>query len=221
MRPDHGSVEHVHRGKQGRCPVPLVVMGHGSSTAFLERQAGLRSVERLDLALFVDAEHDGVRRRIDIEPDNVAQRTRGLWTVIGTGAVMRAPDALNRLTLSPAPSPSPRRSNASFLRTALPSSARRRARRSRRSALRCAKAASCRGAVRRLLLEETLLPAPDAGLGLGRATHNLVRADAIATTSILVFVSAPGYGCRCATRSLPGCGPRRSSAAGRRRGATR
>jgi hypothetical protein len=64
----HGSVEHVHRGKQGRCPVPLVIMGHGSSTAFLERQAGLRSVERLDLALFVDAEHDGVRRRIDIEP---------------------------------------------------------------------------------------------------------------------------------------------------------
>ena len=40
----HGSVEHVHRREQGRRPVPLVVMGHGSGAAFLERQAGLRSV---------------------------------------------------------------------------------------------------------------------------------------------------------------------------------
>ena len=88
----HGSVEHVHRGKQGRCPVPLVVMGHGSSTAFLERQAGLRSVERLDLALFVDAEHDGVRRRIDIEPDNVAQFVDEL-VVFGQ---LKLPDAMRR-----------------------------------------------------------------------------------------------------------------------------
>ena len=47
---DDGSVEHVHRRKQGRRPVPLVVVGHGSGAAFLERQAGLGSVERLDLA---------------------------------------------------------------------------------------------------------------------------------------------------------------------------
>ncbi len=70
---DHGSVEHVHRRKQGRRPVSLVVVGHGSGAALLERQPGLRSVERLDLALFVDAEHDSVRRRIDVEPDDVAQ----------------------------------------------------------------------------------------------------------------------------------------------------
>ena len=33
---------------------PLVIVGHGSGAAFLERQAGW-FVERLDLALFVDA----------------------------------------------------------------------------------------------------------------------------------------------------------------------
>jgi hypothetical protein len=70
---NHGSVEQVHRHKQGRRPVPLVVMGHGSGAALLERQPGLGPVERLDLALFVDAEHDSVRRRIDVEPDDVAQ----------------------------------------------------------------------------------------------------------------------------------------------------
>ena len=34
---------------------------------------GSCAVERLDLALLVDGKHDGVRRGIDIEPDDVAQ----------------------------------------------------------------------------------------------------------------------------------------------------
>jgi len=38
-----------------------------------ERQAGLGTVERLDLALLVDGQHDGVGRRIDVEADDVAQ----------------------------------------------------------------------------------------------------------------------------------------------------
>jgi hypothetical protein len=36
-------------------------------------QPGLRAVERLNLALFVDRQDDGVRRRVDVEPDDVAQ----------------------------------------------------------------------------------------------------------------------------------------------------
>ena len=70
---DHGSIEDVHRRKQSRRPVPLVVVGHGSGAAFFDRQAGLGAVEGLDLALFVDREDDGMRRRIDIEADHVAQ----------------------------------------------------------------------------------------------------------------------------------------------------
>ncbi len=39
----------------------------------LHRQAGLSAIEGLDLALFIDAEHRGVRRGIDIEAEDVAQ----------------------------------------------------------------------------------------------------------------------------------------------------
>ncbi len=57
---DDRSVEDVHRREQSGRPVPLVVMGHSSGAAPLHRQAGLSTIERLDLALFVDAEHHGV-----------------------------------------------------------------------------------------------------------------------------------------------------------------
>ena len=60
--PDHGSVEHIQRGKQSGRPIPLVVVRHGAGPAILHRQAGLRAVERLDLRLLIDREHDGVRR---------------------------------------------------------------------------------------------------------------------------------------------------------------
>jgi len=79
---DDGSVEHVHGREQHGPAVPLI-MGHGSSAALLHQQAGLSAIEGLDLALFVDAEHDGERRRIDIDarPRRAAcRRTRGLWT---------------------------------------------------------------------------------------------------------------------------------------------
>jgi hypothetical protein len=48
--PDHGSVEHVHRGEQGRRAMALVVVGHGPGAALLHRQAGLSAIEGLDLA---------------------------------------------------------------------------------------------------------------------------------------------------------------------------
>jgi hypothetical protein len=67
-------------------PFRLVVMGHGPGAAPLQRQPGLRSVERLDLALFIDAEHDSMRRRIDVELDDVAQLA---------DEVRVAPDSLN------------------------------------------------------------------------------------------------------------------------------
>src|SRR5437763_7538486 len=70
---DHLSVEHVERREQGGGAIALVIVRHGASPALLQRQARLGSVERLDLALLVDRQHDGMGRRIDIEPDNVVQ----------------------------------------------------------------------------------------------------------------------------------------------------
>ena len=179
---DHGSVEHVHRRKQGRRPVPLVVMGHGSGAALLERQPGLGPVERLDLALFVDAEHDSVRRRIDVEPDDVAQLADEV-RVIGQLELpdamrlepVRAPDALHgtdadthRLGHRPACPMRP------FARRLLHGQ--------RDDALRDGGIELRDAGGPRLVAQkpghafggEALLPAPDAGLGLARLAHDRV-----------------------------------------------
>ena len=66
-------IENVQRGKKRRRSITFVIMGHRPGAAFLQRQAGLRSVERLNLALLVHGQDDGVRGRIDIESDDIAQ----------------------------------------------------------------------------------------------------------------------------------------------------
>jgi hypothetical protein len=76
---------------------------HRSGAALLQRQARLRAVERLDLRLLVDRQHDGVRRRVDIKPDDVAQlggevRVGGQFELPHPMRLqpVRAPDALHR-----------------------------------------------------------------------------------------------------------------------------
>ena len=66
-------VEDVERSEQGRGAMALVVVRHGAEPALLQRQVRLGAIESLDLALLVEQKHDGVGRRIDIEPDHVAQ----------------------------------------------------------------------------------------------------------------------------------------------------
>jgi hypothetical protein len=70
---DDGPVEDVERSEQGRGAMALVVVRHGAEPALFQRQARLGAIESLDLALLVERQHDGVGRRIEIEPDHVAQ----------------------------------------------------------------------------------------------------------------------------------------------------
>jgi dihydroxyacetone kinase len=70
---DHAAVEHVEGGEQGGRAVALVVVRHGTGAAGLHRQARLGAVERLDLALLIDREHDGMRRRVDIEANDISE----------------------------------------------------------------------------------------------------------------------------------------------------
>src|SRR5690349_8155755 len=70
---DHGPVSDIECGKQSRRSVALVVVSHRSATALLQGQARLGTVERLNLALFIYAHHDGVFRRIQIETDDIFQ----------------------------------------------------------------------------------------------------------------------------------------------------
>ncbi len=47
------------------------IVGHGATAAFLDRQAGLRAIERLDLALLIDQEYQRLVRRVEVEADDV------------------------------------------------------------------------------------------------------------------------------------------------------
>ena len=60
---DNRAVEGIHRGKQRGGAVALVVVRHGGGTPLLQRQSGLRSIKRLDLALLVAAQDQRVLGR--------------------------------------------------------------------------------------------------------------------------------------------------------------
>ena len=57
---------HFQRGKEGRGAVALVIVGQGSTAALFERQPRLRAIQSLNLALFIDTEHQSLLRRIKI-----------------------------------------------------------------------------------------------------------------------------------------------------------
>ena len=59
--PDDFAFQDIEGGEQGGGAVALVVVGHGGAASFLHRQTGLGATQGLDLALLVEAEHDGVR----------------------------------------------------------------------------------------------------------------------------------------------------------------
>ncbi|AWM29807.1 hypothetical protein AOX55_00004371 (plasmid) [Sinorhizobium fredii CCBAU 25509] len=186
---DDGAVEHVEGGKQRGRAMPLVVVGHGAEPALLQGQAGLGAVERLDLALLVDRQHDGMGRRVDVEADNVFElgdELRVVGELEGPPAVgletVRLPDAAHRAG-----------ADAHLGRHHVGSPVRRLARRvgkRKRHHLLAdlrPERRNARGA--RLVAQETLeafrgealLPAPHAGLRLAGLSHDLDGADAIGT----------------------------------------
>jgi hypothetical protein len=69
---DDAAVQHIECREQGGDAVADIVVRHGAAAPALERQARLGPVERLDLALFINRQHQGVRRRIDVEADDVS-----------------------------------------------------------------------------------------------------------------------------------------------------
>ena len=68
---DHTSAENLQSGEQRGSPVAFVVVSHGSATALLDRQAGLRAIQCLNLAFFVHAQHDRLLRWIQVQADDV------------------------------------------------------------------------------------------------------------------------------------------------------
>ena len=64
-------VLHVEGGIERRRAVALVVVRHRRRAALLQRQAGLRAVEGLDLALLIDTQHQRAIRRVHVEPHDI------------------------------------------------------------------------------------------------------------------------------------------------------
>jgi hypothetical protein len=186
---DDRAVEDVESGEQRRGAVPLVIVGHGSEPALLQRQTRLGAIERLNLALLVDRQHGGVGRRIDIEPDDVAQlgdevriaRKLELSASMRLQPV-RLPDATDRAGTDAA---RPRHQ----IGRPMGRLGRRIGQREWDHALGHLRPepGDPRGA--RLVpqkavdafFHEPLLPAPDAGLGRAGLAHDLVGADAVRT----------------------------------------
>ena len=63
----------IEGSKQRGRAVALVIVRHGGAAAFLHREAGLCAVQRLYLALFIDAQHQCMLGRIQIQPNNGLQ----------------------------------------------------------------------------------------------------------------------------------------------------
>jgi hypothetical protein len=70
--------------------------GHGATAAFLDRQAGLRAIERLDLALLIDQEYQRLVRRVEVEADDVLY-------LLDEALVVRQLEGLHQVRLEFAP----------------------------------------------------------------------------------------------------------------------
>jgi len=70
---DHFAIEHAQRGEQCGRSVALVVVGHGPTAPLLDRQSWLGTIECLDLAFLVDAQHQGLVWRVEIKADHIVE----------------------------------------------------------------------------------------------------------------------------------------------------
>jgi len=171
--------------EQRRGAMALVVVGHRSSPPLLHGQAGLGAVERLDLALLIDRQDDGVSRRVDVETDHITQLVDKLGIVgelelldLVRPKPVRAPDALDGADADPhglrhhRAGPvcdlewrsRPRERDDTFDHTGV----------QRRSA---GLASLVPQQPVHAFLHKALLPAPDAGLRLASSPHDLVGAE--------------------------------------------
>jgi len=83
--------------EQRRGAVPLIVVCHRPGASLLQRQARLRSVQGLDLALFVERKDHSAFRRIDVEAHYVSK----LLDEVGIGGELEVLDAMRLQAMGP------------------------------------------------------------------------------------------------------------------------
>ena len=67
------ALKDVERREQRGDTMALVIMGHSTSAPLLHRQARLGAIKRLNLALLIDRQDNGVVGRINVETDDLVQ----------------------------------------------------------------------------------------------------------------------------------------------------
>jgi hypothetical protein len=67
------AVRHIQSGEQSSCAVGFVVVRHGRAASAFQGQPRLRTVQSLNLALLVHAQHQRVLGRIQVQTDDVFQ----------------------------------------------------------------------------------------------------------------------------------------------------
>jgi hypothetical protein len=151
----------------------------------LHRQSWLGAVERLDLALFVDRENDGMGGRVDVEADNVLEFLSELRVV----RQLERPDAMRGELVSLKDALHRSQAHACRLRqhSAGPMGCFSRRRDSAKSTTRCTVATGSGGLpglrvlsrVSNALRHEPRLPPPYHRLGFAGSPHDLGRAAAV------------------------------------------
>jgi hypothetical protein len=89
---DHRPVQRLESGKQGGGAVAFLVMGHGAGPARFPWQSRLGAVQRLNLALFIAAQHQSMLGRIQIQPN-------GGFQLLGELRVLAQLEALQTVRL--------------------------------------------------------------------------------------------------------------------------
>jgi len=69
--PDHLPGFHIQGGKEGRRPMPTVVMGAPFDLPGSHREDGLCAIQRLDLGLLIDAQDQSTLRRIEVQAHDI------------------------------------------------------------------------------------------------------------------------------------------------------
>ena len=69
---DHFARGHVQRGEEIDRAMPQIVVRPSFGMADVHGQDRLCALEGLDLGFFVDREHDGIVRRMHVQPDHIA-----------------------------------------------------------------------------------------------------------------------------------------------------
>lgn len=70
---DYTDLRHVQRYKQARRAMPHIVVGPGDAATRLHRQPQLGPIQGLKLALLIHTGHQGLVRRVQIQPHHVGQ----------------------------------------------------------------------------------------------------------------------------------------------------